>query len=109
MLIASALVCELLSQRPVPGGDGGVAVLLLRVDAARALFRIDMEGWRAPSVGRTRPFELVADLASLLGKGEPVYRTGAFSGATIEIAFPIQKQAEPYAGLRINDGEHGHA
>jgi len=108
VLIASALVCDALSHGPIPGGDGGMAMLLLRVDAARALFRIDMEGWRAPRVGRARPFEMVANLASLL-EGEPVYRTRAFSGATVEIAFPIQRRAEPYGRLEINDGERNHA
>lgn len=108
VLIASALVCDALSHQPIPSGDNGIAMLLLRVDAARALFRIDMEGWRAPRVGRSRPFEIVADLASLL-ESEPVYRTGAFSGATVEIAFPIQKRAEPYARLQINSGEHRDA
>ena len=107
VLSASALVCHALSHRPIRAGGRSMAVVLLRVDAARALFRIDMEGWRAPRAGCAKAFRVVADLASSL-VDKPVYRAPAFSGPTVEIAFPIQRRAEPCMRLQINDEERRH-
>jgi hypothetical protein len=108
VLIVSSLVCNVLGRRPIGGSGASITAMLLRVNAAQGLFRIDLEGWPGPRTGRRKPFELIADLASPL-KGEVTYRSRAFSGSRVEITFPLQKRPQRYGRIQINDDNRIHA
>jgi hypothetical protein len=88
VLVACALVTEVLGGELSDRSCGDVTVTLSHVAEAKTLLRVVDSGRRVRGGACVRPPDVVVDLAALL-ESDPVYRIGAAGGLAVELVFPL--------------------